>query len=97
MVIDGEVRGLAIETFTVLEGSYNTLVATVDSYISITFYLLEVFIEFQDVTYLVVEDNQIYSVTIVRQGEPGEDIIVTVNPNPDPTSSDSGQCKGMAV
>ena len=61
------------------------------------FCLLEVFIEFQDATYSVVEDNQIYSVTIVRQGEPGEDIVVTVSPNPDPTSSDSAQCKEMAV
>ena len=55
------------------------------------------FIEFRDLIYSVVEDNRIYNVTIVRQGEPGEDIVIAVSPNPDPTSFDSAECKGMAV
>ena len=55
------------------------------------------FIEFRDLIYSVVEDDHFYNVTILRQGEPGEDIVVMVSPNPDPTSFDSAECKGMAV
>ena len=55
------------------------------------------FIEFREMIYSVVEDNRIYNVTIVRQGEPGEDIVVAVSLNPDPISFDSAECKGMAV
>ena len=55
------------------------------------------FIEFRDLIYSLVEDNRIYNVTIVRQGEPGEDIVVAVSPNPDPTSFDSAECKGYVI
>ena len=52
-------------------------------------------IEFKDLTYSVVEDDQIYNVTIVKQGEPGVPIEVSILSNPDPTSPDSAECKGM--
>ena len=55
------------------------------------------FIEFRDLTYSVVEDNRIYNVTILRQGESGEDIVILVIPDADPTSFDSADCKGMAI
>ena len=50
-------------------------------------------IEFKDLTYSVVEDDRIYNVTIVKQGEPGEAIEVSILPNPDATSPDSAECK----
>ena len=55
------------------------------------------FIEFQDLTYSVVEDEEIYNVTIVKRGEPGEDIQVLILPNPDPTSANSAACKRTAI
>ena len=55
------------------------------------------FIEFKELTYSVVEDVSIYNVTIVRQGEPGKEIEVSIVPTPDPTSLDSAQCKRMAM
>ena len=58
---------------------------------------IEVFIEFKDLTYSVVEDVRIYNVTIVKQGEPGEDIPVLILPNTDPTSADSAECKRTAI
>ena len=61
------------------------------------FIILEVFIEFRDLTYSVVEDDRIYNVTIVKQGEPGEDIVVTLLPTTDPTSSNSAECKRIAM
>ena len=48
-------------------------------------------------TYSVVEDVGIYNVTIVRQGEPGKEIEVSIVPTPDPTSPDSAQCKRIAI
>ena len=49
-------------------------------------------IEFKDLTYSVVEDDQIYNVTIVKQGEPrpGAAIEVSIIPIPD-----SAECKRM--
>ena len=58
---------------------------------------LEVLIEFQDLSYSVVEDERIYNVTIVRQGEPGEDIVVSISPTVDTTSPDPAECKRLAT
>ena len=55
------------------------------------------FIEFRELTYFVVEDDRIYNVTILRQGEPGEDIVILVIPDVDPTSFDSADCKGLTI
>lgn len=58
---------------------------------------LEVFIEFRDLTYSIVEDDRIYNVTIVRQGEPGENMVISISSNPDPTSPDSAECKRLTT
>ena len=55
------------------------------------------FIEFKELSYSVVEDVGTYNVTIVRQGEPGKEIEVSIVPNPDSTSFDSAECKTMAI
>ena len=44
------------------------------------------FIEYKDLAYSVVEDDVFYNVTIVRQGEPGQDIVVQIT---HPNDSDS--------
>ena len=48
-------------------------------------------------TYSVVEDEEIYNVTIVRRGEPGEDIVVSISPNIDPTSPDTAESKELIL
>ena len=53
-------------------------------------------IEFKDSAYSVVEDLHVYNVTIVKQGEPTEDIVVLIVPTTDPTSYDHAECKTMA-
>ena len=50
-------------------------------------------IEFRDVAYSVVEGVRFYNVTVVKQGEPGEDIVVSIFPSPDPTAVDTVECK----
>ena len=55
------------------------------------------FVEFRELMYFVVEDNRIYNVTILRQGEPGKDIVILVIPDADPTSFDSADCKEMVI
>ena len=42
-----------------------------------------------------MEDERIYNVTIVRQGEPGEDIVVSISPTVDTTSPDPAECKRL--
>ena len=64
---------------------------------SMTFVVVEVFIEFRNLTYSVVEDDLIYNITIVRQGEPRENIVIAIIPGPDPTSFDSATCKRIAI
>ena len=61
------------------------------------FIILEVLIEFRDLTYSVVEDDRIYNVTIVKQGEPGEDIAISIFPAIDPTALDPAGCKRMPM
>ena len=97
VIIDGEVRGLATETFTVLEGIRYISFQHHTRCNCMMYCRLEVFIEFKDLTYSVVEDVRIYNVTIVKQGEPGEDIVLLIVPNTDPTSSDSAECKRMSL
>ena len=43
-----------------------------------------------------MEDLHVYNVTIVKQGEPTEDIVVLIVPTTDPTSSDHAECKIVA-
>ena len=62
-----------------------------------TFVVVEVFIEFRNLTYSVVEDDRIYNITIVRQGEPRENIVISIYPDADPTSFDSADCKRIAI
>ena len=50
-------------------------------------------IEFRDVAYSVVEGVRFYNVTVVKQGKPGEDIVVSIFPSPDPTAVDTVECK----
>ena len=56
-------------------------------------------IEFREATYSVVEDNRAYTFTVVRQGEPGEDIVVSIFPSPDsrPGAIDPVECKRTSV
>lgn len=58
---------------------------------------LEVIIEFKDLEYSVVEGDRIYNVTVVKQGEPGEDIVVTISPIPDSSGPFPAMCKKMAT
>ena len=44
-----------------------------------------------------MEDDRIYNVTIVRQGEPGENMVISISSNPDPTSPDSAECKRLTT
>ena len=57
------------------------------------------FIEFRDAAYSVVEDDRVYTFTVVRQGEPGEDILVSIFPSPDsrPGAVDPVECKRMST
>ena len=55
------------------------------------------FIEFSSATYSVVEDDRLYSVTVVRQGEPGENITVSIFLEVDSTSPDPVECKRMPM
>ena len=54
-------------------------------------------IEFKDSAYSIVEDLRFYNVTIVKQGEPAEDIVVLIVPTTDPTSPDHAECKRMEI
>ena len=55
------------------------------------------FIEFKDPAYSVVEDDLIYEVTIVKQGEPQEEIVVSIFPIADPTAFDTADCKRTTI
>lgn len=59
-------------------------------------FIILVSIEFKDSAYSVVEDLHVYNVTIIKQGEPTEDIVVLIVPTTDPTSSDHAECKTVA-
>ena len=62
------------------------------------FDIVEVFIEFKDLAYSVVEGVSRYSVTVIKQGEPGEDILVAIFPESDPANPDcTAECKKMAT
>ena len=54
-------------------------------------------IEFKDSAYSVVEGDHFYIVTLVKQGEPREDLVVSIFPSPDPTAADTVECKIMAI
>ena len=88
ITIDGVVRGFATQTFTVLEGKIHT-----SDNLTYYFAISEVLIEFRDVAYSVVEGMRFYYVTVVKQGEPGEDIVVSIVSSPDPTAADTVECK----
>ena len=55
------------------------------------------FIEFKDSAYSVVEGDRFYIVTLVKQGEPREDLVVSIFPSPDSTAADTVECKIMAI
>ena len=46
--------------------------------------------EFKDSTYSVIEDQKIFNVTLLRQDEPGQDIVVSIIPN---TDGGTARCK----
>ena len=54
-------------------------------------------IEFRDLAYSVVEGARFYNVTVVKQGEPGEDIVVSIFPSEDSTAVDTVECKRITV
>ena len=58
---------------------------------------LEVFVEFKDSDYFVVEDHRLYNVTVVKHGEPKNKTKVAVSFIPDPTSHDPAECKRLTV
>lgn len=53
---------------------------------------LEVFIEFKDLAYSLIEGDRVYQVTIVKQGEPGENIVVLIIPE-----VETAECKRLAI
>ena len=56
------------------------------------------FIEFKELAYSLVEGAGRYNVTIVRQGEPGGDIVVSIFQQPDPLNPDgAARRKRMAT
>ena len=56
-----------------------------------------VVIEFKDSAYIysVVEGIRVYSVTIVKQGEPTQDLVISIFPSPDSTAADTVKCKSI--
>ena len=44
--------------------------------------LLDVFVEFKESSYSVVEDDSMFNVTLVKQGNPMQDILVFIIPVP---------------
>ena len=36
--------------------------------------------EFKEISYSVIEDEQVFNVTVVKQGDPGQDILVSIIP-----------------
>lgn len=54
-------------------------------------------IEFGEVAYSVVEGDRFYNITVVKQGEPGEDIAVSIFPSEDTTAVDTVECKRITV
>lgn len=50
---------------------------------NIIFAILGVIIEFKDLVYSLVEGDRVYDVTIVKQGEPEENIVVLILPEAD--------------
>ena len=53
-------------------------------------FILGVLVEFKDSAYSVIEDQKDFNVTLVRQGEPGQDIVVSIIPN---VSGGTALCK----
>ena len=47
--------------------------------------------------YSVVEGVRFYNITVVRQGEPGEDIVVSIFPSEDSTAVDTVECKSYST
>lgn len=43
--------------------------------------LLGVLVEFKDTVYSVIEDETVFEVTLVKQGDPGQSITVSILPN----------------
>jgi len=56
-----------------------------------------VFIEFKDLAYSVIEDTAFYNVTVVKQGEPGQDITVQISPSDQIPSSAIGKRMTMQL
>ena len=54
-------------------------------------------IEFKDSPYVysVVEGIRVFSVTVVKQGEPTQDLVISIFPSPDSTAADTVECKGI--
>ena len=42
--------------------------------------------EFSQSAYSVIEDERVFNITVVRQGEPGQDIVVSILPDTDPNA-----------
>ena len=53
-------------------------------------FILGMLVEFKDSAYSVIEDQRVFNVTLVRQGEPGQDIVVSILPN---TRAGTARCK----
>ena len=52
-------------------------------------FILGVLVEFKESTYSVIENQMVFNVTLMRQGEPGQDIVVFILPN---TSAGTARC-----
>ena len=44
-------------------------------------------------TYSVVEGVRVYNVTVEKEGEPGENLVISIFPSPDTTATDTVECK----
>lgn len=62
-----------------------------------TYSVILVVIEFKDSAYSVVEGVRVYNVTLVKRGEPGEDIAVSILPSPDYTAVDTAERKRISA
>lgn len=62
-----------------------------------TYSVILVVIEFKDSAYSVVEGVRVYNVTLVKRGEPEEDIAVSIFPSPDYTAVDTAERKRISA
>ena len=67
---------MATQTFDILESMHTNYISRI--FIHIHFVDVDVIIELQDETYSVLERNGSFNVTVVKQGNPGHNITVSI-------------------